>query len=105
MTKHDKLVRDLIPQIISSSGRTAHTRTLDDAAYLAALKYALSLAPATTDCIVIAAITTVRPIPRIHINKFFTLLATAPTAPQSTLDAIAKEKRAKDSGKSSSLQT
>ena len=35
--RHDKLVRDLIPDIIAADGKTCVTRTLDDAAYIAAL--------------------------------------------------------------------
>lgn len=35
--RHDKLVRDLIPDIIEASGKTCVTRTLDDESYLAAL--------------------------------------------------------------------
>lgn len=38
MKIHQKLVRDLIPEIISQSGRTAHTRTLAEDEYLAALE-------------------------------------------------------------------
>ena len=35
--RHGKLVRDLIPDIITAAGKTCVTRTLDDASYLAAL--------------------------------------------------------------------
>ena len=35
--RHDKLVRDRIPQIIADSGKTCVTRTLDDGEYIAAL--------------------------------------------------------------------
>ena len=35
--RHDKLVRDRIPEIIAASGKTCVTRTLEDGAYLAAL--------------------------------------------------------------------
>ena len=38
MKVHNKLVRDLIPQIISQSGRIAHTRILDEDTYLHALE-------------------------------------------------------------------
>ncbi len=38
MTKiHNKLVRDRIPEIISSSGKTAHTNVLTEAEYLTEL--------------------------------------------------------------------
>lgn len=39
---HRKLVRDRIPEIIEASGKTCVTRTLDDAAYLAALDQKLT---------------------------------------------------------------
>lgn len=35
--RHDKLVRDRIPEIIMSAGKTCRTRTLEQTAYLAAL--------------------------------------------------------------------
>lgn len=35
--RYDKLVRDKIPGIIQSSGKTPHARILSDASYLAAL--------------------------------------------------------------------
>ncbi|MBQ2952008.1 MAG: nucleoside triphosphate pyrophosphohydrolase [Clostridia bacterium] len=35
--RHDKLVRDLIPDIIAADGKTCVTRTLTDAEYIAAL--------------------------------------------------------------------
>lgn len=35
--RHDKLVRDLIPEMIEASGKTCVTRTLTDAEYIAAL--------------------------------------------------------------------
>lgn len=38
MKIHNKLVRDLIPDIIARSGRTAHICTLNDQAYLTALE-------------------------------------------------------------------
>ena len=38
MKVYNKLVRDLIPQIISQSGRIAHTRILDEDTYLHALE-------------------------------------------------------------------
>ena len=42
MIRHEKLVRDRIPEIIENAGKTCVTRTLDDAAYLAALDAKLS---------------------------------------------------------------
>ena len=39
---HHKLVRDRIPEMIEASGKTCVTRTLDDAAYLAALDQKLT---------------------------------------------------------------
>ena len=41
MTEHNKLVRDLIPDIIQNSGRTAHISTLSENDYLAALEQKL----------------------------------------------------------------
>ena len=38
MKVHNKLVRDLIPQIISQAGHIAHTHILDESAYLHALE-------------------------------------------------------------------
>lgn len=38
MVIHNKLVRDLIPAIIEKTGRTAHTRTLDEEEYLHCLE-------------------------------------------------------------------
>lgn len=35
--RHEKLVRDRIPEIIEKAGKTCVTRVLDDAAYIAAL--------------------------------------------------------------------
>jgi len=35
--RHGKLVRDRIPEIIEAAGKTAHTRTLTEPEYLAAL--------------------------------------------------------------------
>ena len=42
MTEYKKLVRDRIPDIIRAHGETPITETLDDAAYMAALKAKLS---------------------------------------------------------------
>ena len=40
--RHNKLVRDRIPEIIEKAGKTCRTRTLDDEAYIAALDAKLS---------------------------------------------------------------
>ena len=40
--RHDKLVRDRIPEIIGAAGKTWVTKTLDDAASIAALDKKLS---------------------------------------------------------------
>jgi len=42
MTEYKKLVRDRIPDIIRAHGETPFTETLDDDAYMAALKAKLS---------------------------------------------------------------
>ena len=42
MTRHDKLVRDLIPEIIRASGRLAVTHTADDAEYATRLREKLA---------------------------------------------------------------
>ena len=42
MTRHDKLVRDLIPEIIRADGRVAITHTADDAEYAARLNEKLA---------------------------------------------------------------
>jgi predicted house-cleaning noncanonical NTP pyrophosphatase (MazG superfamily) len=42
VTRHDKLVRDLIPDIIRASGRHAVTHTADDGEYAARLKEKLA---------------------------------------------------------------
>lgn len=37
MLKYDKLVRDLVPQVIRADGKVAHTRILSEAEFLQAL--------------------------------------------------------------------